>query len=168
MDFPLLEVCDDELGEVWAEKHFHHGRLRCPGCGVEKRNAGIEGYTKRSHVVQYRCRKCRRVYTVYYGTVFAHKQIRPAQAVLLLRGICKGEATASLARELGVKYDTVLALRRAIHRNAQTLQSTKPLPDDVTETDEMFQNAGEKRQKTWGSCRSPARSGQQATRARHL
>ena len=87
MDFPLLEICDDELGEVWAEQYFHHGRLRCPACGAEKRNAGIEGYTKRSHVVQYRCRQCRRVYTVDHSTVFAHKQLRPAQAVLLLRGI---------------------------------------------------------------------------------
>ena len=152
MDFPLLEICDDELGEVWAEKHFHHGRLRCPGCGADKRSAGSEGYTKRSHVVQYRCRKCRRVYTVYYGTVFAHKQIRPAQAVLLLRGICKGESTASLARELELKYETVLALRRAIHTNAQTLQSREPLLDRVTETDELLQNAGEKRRQTWGSC----------------
>lgn len=86
--------------------------------------------------------------SVYHGTVFAHKQIRPAQAVLLLRGICKGESTASLARELELKYDTVLALRRAIHTNAQTLQSREPLPDRVTETDELFQNAGEKRRKT--------------------
>jgi transposase-like protein len=168
MDFPLLEICHDELGEVWAEKYFHHGQLKCPGCGAAKGSAGIAGYTKRSHVVQYRCRQCRGVYTVYSGTVFAHKQLRPAQAVLLLRGICKGESTASLARELGVTYDTVLAVRRAIHRNAQTLQPTKPLPDDVTETDEMFQNAGEKRRKTWRSCRSPALSSQQATGAWHL
>jgi transposase-like protein len=159
MDFPLLEICEDELGEVWAEQHFHHGLLRCPGCGADKRRAGIEGYTKRGHVVQYRCRNCRRAYTVYYGTVFAHKQIRPAQAVLWLRGICKGESTASLARELELRYDTVLALRRAIHTHAQTLQSREPLPDRVTETDELLQNAGEKRRKTWGSCRSPALAG---------
>ena len=64
---------------------------------------------------------------MYQGTVFAHKQIRPAQAVLLLRGTGKGESTASLARELGVKYDPVLALRRAIHTNAQTLQSKEAI-----------------------------------------
>jgi transposase-like protein len=168
MDFPLLEICDDELGEVWAEKHFHQGLLRCPGCGADKRSAGIEGQTTRSQVVQYRCRDCRRVYTVYQGTVLAHKQLRPAQAVLLLRGICKGESTASLARELELKYDTVLTLRRAIHTNAQTLQSTEPLPDRVTETDELFQNAGEKRGKTRGSRRPPARAGEQTPGARYL
>ena len=148
MDFPLLEICNDELGEVWAERHFHHGRLRCPGCGVGKRSAGIEGYTKRSQVVQYRCRKCRRVYRVYHGTVFAHKQIRPAQAVLLVGGICKGESTASVARDLELKDDPVLAVRRAIHPTAQPRQSREPLPDRVTETEELFQKAGEKRRKT--------------------
>lgn len=144
MDFPLLEICDDELGELWAEKYFHQGRLQCPTCGAQKRTAWIEGRTKRSQVVKYRCRDCRRVYTVFHGTVFAHKQIRPAQAILLLRGICKGETTASLARELGLKYDTVLAVRRAIQKNAQTMQSKESVTDQITETDEMFQNAGEK------------------------
>lgn len=145
MDFPLLEICDDELGELWAEKYFHQGRLKCPKCGAQKRMAWIEGRTKRSRVVKYRCRDCRRVYTVFHGTVFAHKQIRPAQAILLLRGICKGEPTASLARELELKYDTVLAVRRAIQNNARSMQSKQPVRDQITETDEMFQNAGEKR-----------------------
>jgi len=43
MDFPLLEICDDELGEAWAEKYFHGGRLKCPKCGTSKRQAWIEG-----------------------------------------------------------------------------------------------------------------------------
>jgi transposase-like protein len=168
MDCPLLEICHDEVGEIGGEQYCHHGQWKCPGCGAAKDRAGIAGYTKRSPVVQYRCRPCRGVYTVYAGTVFAPKQLRPPQAVLLLRGICKGESPASLARELGGKDDTVLAVRRAIHRTAQPLQSPKPLPDDGTQSDERCQNAGEKRRKPWGSGRSPALAGQQATRAWHL
>jgi transposase-like protein len=145
MDFPLLEVVADEKGEAWAERYFHKGHLECPKCGMDRRTAWIEGQTKRSQVVKYRCRGCRKVYTVYHGTVFAHKQIRPGQAILLLRGICKGETTASLARELELHYDTVLGLRRVLQENAQAMQSQKSLKDRVTETDEMFQNAGEKR-----------------------
>ena len=26
MDFPILEICDDELGEGWLRKYFHHLR----------------------------------------------------------------------------------------------------------------------------------------------
>lgn len=148
MDFPLLEICDDELGEAWAEKYFHAGHLKCPKCGTSKRKAWIDGRTKRSQTIKYRCPTCRGVYTVFHGTVFAHKQIRPAQAILLLRGICKGESTAGMARELGLKYDTVLTVRRAIQTNAERIQSKTPVRDRVTETDEMFQNAGEKGRKT--------------------
>ena len=152
MDFPLLEVCDEELCEAWVEKHFHCGQMRCPNCGTSRQTAWIEGRTKRSQITQYRCRACRRVYTAYYGTVFAHKQTRPSQVVLLLRGLAKGETTAGLAREVQMKYDNVLKIRRAIQANAQTMQSKEPLPDPVTETDEMFQNAGEKRRHTHRSC----------------
>lgn len=147
MDFPMLEVCADELSQAWAEKYFHDNGLKCPRCGASKGNAWIEGKTRCSGLTKYRCRQCHQPYTVYQGTVFAHKQIRPAQAILLLRGICKGESSAGLARELGMKYDRVLTLRRAIQANAQTAQSDQALNDGVTETDEMFQNAGEKGRK---------------------
>jgi hypothetical protein len=88
------------------------------------------------------------VYTVYSGTLFANKHLRPAQVILLLRGVCKGEPTASLSRELGLAYDTVHHLRQRLHDNARRLQPETRLPDAITETDEMFQNAGEKRPKT--------------------
>lgn len=148
MDFPILEICDDELGETWLRKHFHPRGLRCPECQASVKQARVFGHTRRSQVIQYRCRKCQTVYTVYTGTVFANKQLRPAQVVLLLRGVCKGESTASLSRELSLAYDTVHHLRQRLHDNARRLQSENPLPDALTETDEMFQNAGEKRSKT--------------------
>ena len=151
MDFPILEICDDELGETWLCQHFHPHGLRCPECEASVQQARVFGHTRRSRVTRYRCRRCQTVYTVYTGTVFANKQLRPAQVILLLRGVCKGESTASLSRELGVAYDTVHHLRQDLQANAIRLQPDTPLPDEVTETDEMFQNAGEKRRKTWRS-----------------
>jgi transposase-like protein len=148
MDFPILDVCDDELGETWLRKHFHPQGLRCAGCEASVKQARVFGETRRSHVTQYRCRKCQTVYTVYSGTLFANKHLRPAQVILLLRGVCKGEPTASLSRELGLAYDTVHHLRQRLHDKAQRLQPETRLPDAITETDEMFQNAGEKRPKT--------------------
>ena len=67
------------------------------------------------------------------------------QVVLLMRGICKGESSKVLAEELGLNYGTVLTLRHEIQWKAEQAQPTTPLPDRHTETDEMFQNAGEKR-----------------------
>ena len=145
MDFPILEICDDELGETWLRQYFHPHGLRCPECDAGVKQARVFGHTRRSQVTRHRCRRCQTVYTVYTGTVFANKQLRPAQVILLLRGVCKGESTASLSRELGVAYDTVHHLRQDLHAHAIRLQPDTPLPDEVTETDEMFQNAGEKR-----------------------
>jgi transposase-like protein len=148
MDFPILEICEDELGEAWLRKYFHPRGLHCPECDASVKHARVFGYTRRSHVTRHRCRQCQTVYTVYTGTVFANKQLRPAQVILLLRGVCKGESTASLSRELGLAYDTVHHVRRDLHANAIRLQPDTALPDAITETDEMFQNAGEKGRKT--------------------
>jgi transposase-like protein len=148
MDFPLLEITDDALAEQWLHKYFHPNGLHCPGCNASVEQARQFRQTCRSQVTNYRCRQCDKGYTVYAGTVFANKQLRPTQVILLLRGICKGESTASLARELELAYDTVHHLRQQIQTKAMRLQSETPLPDAVTETDEMFQNAGEKRRKT--------------------
>jgi IS30 family transposase len=65
--------------------------------------------------------------------------------VLLVRGVSKGNPTAEIAREIGVSRQTVHELRREIQANAQRQQPQTPLSDSQTETDEMFQNAGEKR-----------------------
>jgi hypothetical protein len=62
-----------------------------------------------------------------------------------MRGICKGESSKELAAELGLNYFTVLTLRHEAQANAEKAQPETPLPDEHTETDEMFQNAGEKR-----------------------
>jgi len=78
--------------------------------------------------------------------VLAQHHLTPAQVVLLLRGILKGETTAALSREMGVGYEAVLTLRHELQAQAEQLQPTNALPDTETESDEMFQNAGEKRQ----------------------
>src|SRR5258708_9022988 len=116
MDFPLLEITDDALAEQWLQKYFHPHGLHCPTCRAELQLARFLGKTRRSHVTQQRCRQCQKVYTVYSGTLFANKQLRPTQVILLLRGICKGESSASLARELELAYDTVHHLRQQIQR----------------------------------------------------
>ena len=62
-----------------------------------------------------------------------------------MRGVCKGQPSAAIAREIYLTRQTVLSIRRVIQDNAERIQPTTPLPDNQTETDEMFQNAGEKK-----------------------
>ena len=144
MDFPIVDLFDDDLSAVWLLKYFHQNDLRCPHCGRSVEEARVFRVTKRSRLTVYRC-PCQGIYNLYSGTVFAGKHLRPAQAILLLRGVCKGEPTATIAREIGLARQTVHDLRKALQANALRLQPQDSLPDRQTETDEMFQNAGEKR-----------------------
>jgi hypothetical protein len=98
-----------------------------------------------SQLTVYRCRECRGIYNLYSGTIFEARQLRPAQVVLLVRGVLKGESAATLARELGMSRTTITELRHLIQQNAAHLQTETPLSDNVVEADELFQNAGEKR-----------------------
>ena len=77
--------------------------------------------------------------------MFEGSQLTPPQVVLLLRGFVQGQTSAQLARELGLAYKTVLKWRHRVQANAEALQPDSPIPDTHSESDEMFQNAGEKR-----------------------
>ena len=145
MDFPIVDLFDDDLSAAWLLKYFHEGEMKCPHCGKGVEEAREFRETKKSQLTVYRCKGCQGIYNLYSGTIFEGKHFRPAQVVLLLRGVCKGEPTATIAREIGVTRQTVHDMRKTIQAKAEDLQPQEPLPDRRTETDEMFQNAGEKR-----------------------
>ena len=145
MDFPIVELFDDELSRQWLLKHFHPEGLKCPHCGAELEQAREFRQTKTSQLTVYRCNLCQGIYNLYSRTVFEGRYFRPAQAILLLRGVTKGQPSAEIAREIGMSRQTVHEVRQEIQANGQRHQPQTALDDQQTETDEMFQNAGEKR-----------------------
>lgn len=168
MEFPITRLLSHEESTEWIREHFHPDGQECPDCGAPIEQARPFRLTRKSRLTVYRCRACDRTYNLYTGTVFQQRHLTPMQVILLVRGVCKGEPSTTLAAELGVSYSTVLDLRRALQANAEWLQPDTPLGDEQTETDEMFQNAGEKRGQTSRPRRPAASSSQQAQRARHL
>jgi transposase-like protein len=148
MEFPIADLLDYESSVAWIRRHFHPTGLKCPECGAPRNRARIFRETRRSQLVVYRCNQCDTVYNLYSGTIFQQTHLTPMQVVLLMRGICKGESSKVLAAELKLNYFTVLRLRHAAQVNAEKAQPDTPLLDQHTETDEMFQNAGEKRGRT--------------------
>jgi len=64
--------------------------------------------------------------------------------VLVMRGLAQGIPTLQLADELELDYETLLHRRHLIQQLALEHKPTTPLTDPVTESDEMFQNCGEK------------------------
>lgn len=145
MEFPITNLLSPEQSEQWLFEHFHPEGLKCPGCQSSVERANVFRVTHKSELKVYRCKNCKNMYNLYTGTVFEQRQLRPQQAVLLIRGVLKGEPSDVLASELELNYVTVLQLRRKIQDNAKLLQSEEPVPDFEAESDELFQNAGEKR-----------------------
>jgi transposase-like protein len=167
MIFPITDLLDDASSSQWIAQYFHPQGFRCPYCESGVEQARVFRHSKRG-LVDYRCKHCARVYNLYSGTVFAGCGLSARQAVLLIRGVCKGESSATLAEELGVCRSTVHLLRQKVQANGYTMLAEGALPDTDTETDEMFQNAGEKRATTRRPRRSAPAARQQAAGTRHL
>lgn len=168
MDFPITSLLDAESSTKWLLRYFHPKGLHCNHCGASVSEARVFRTTKRSQLTVYRCNHCQGIYTLYSGTVFQGSHLRPAKVVLLIRGIFKGEPSLALSRELKIARQTAHFFRHAVLANALRQQPQTPLPDAVTETDELFQKAGEKRRKTRQSRRSPAATGVTDQGARYL
>jgi transposase-like protein len=145
MIFPIADLLNQKDCENWLLAYFHPAGLKCPTCQTAVSDAHVFRHTRKSQLVVYRCNQCQTVYNLYSRTSFQQRHFTPQQVVLFLRGVLKGETSQALANELGVSYQTVLDLRHDIQANAAQLQPNTALADHVTETDEMFQNAGEKR-----------------------
>jgi transposase-like protein len=158
MIFPITDLLDDAGSSQWIGQYFHPHGFRCPHCKTGVEQARVFRHSKRG-LVDYRCKPCARVYTLYTGTVFAGCGLSARQAVLLVRGVCKGESRATLAEELGVCRSTVHLLRQKLQANGYAMVAEGVLTDSDTETDEMFQNAGEKRPTPRRPRRSTATAG---------
>src|SRR5260370_7428097 len=144
MEFPITNLLSATESTQWILQHFHPQGLMCPKCRAPVANASVFRTRKKSQLSVYRWRTCHTVYNLYTNTIFQQCHLAPPQVVLFLRGVLKGEASIMLAAELSVSPQTILNLRRDVQDSACFLQSKTPLTDDQTETDEIFQNPGEK------------------------
>ncbi len=151
MDFPIIDLLDDEQSSAWLEQHFHPSGLYCPHCHAPREQARFFRLNGGSGVPVYRCQQCQGIYNLYSGTVFAGSQLAPVHVVLILRGVLQGQPSAQLAREIGLTEKTVLKWRHRLQARAEQCQPTTALSDRATESDEMFQNAGEKKRRAFRS-----------------
>ena len=153
MDFPLLDLLDEQACYDFLVDALHPDGLRCPSCRSRQR---LVHRCHRDPVLDYRCAACGRVYNAWTGTELQGTQRRPGVLVLIVRGIAQGTPTAQLARELGCDRKELLILRHRLQDRARIGLDRNPLDDDTVEADEMFQNAGEKRDPARRSRRSAA------------
>lgn len=137
-------------------------------CSEPVETAYVFRQTRKSQLTVYRCRACWATYNLYSRTIFQQRHLTPRQVVLLIRGFLKGEPSPVLAAELDVSYATVFDLRQAFQSNAEHLQPQTALSDVESESDELFQNAGEKRHRTLRAVGPASSASQQTAWAGHL
>lgn len=142
MDFPIDDLMDENKCYQFLLNLFHPQGLHCRRCQTQE---GFRIHNSfREPILNYRCTKCKCVFNAWSGTFFQGTHWRPKQMVLILRGFTQGVSTAQLARELLCSRRHLLDLRHRFQSLAQSNLDRKPLEDAHVETDEMYQNAGEK------------------------
>jgi transposase-like protein len=165
MDFPIIDLRDEDACYAKLVAWLHPDGLACLRCGA--RDHLHVHRRHRAPVLDYRCGHCRRVFNALTGTAL-HGIRRPADLVLIVRGIAQGVPTAQLARELDRDRSQLLDLRHHLQESAYAGRPRMPLDHTVLEADEMYQNAGEKRRAAPRPRRPAASSRHQATWAREL
>jgi transposase-like protein len=143
MDFPLKGYMDEGACYRKLVELLHPDGLACPRCSQQQR-LGVHS-RHREPVLEYQCGGCGRVFNAWTGTILQGTHRRPCQILLILRDVATGEPTARMARELGCDRKHLLGLRHRLQEHARRWLDRNPLDDAVVEADEMYQNAGEKR-----------------------
>lgn len=121
-------------GQLWAD-----GRP-CPHCGVMDESAPLNGKSTRMGV--YKCRACRKPFTVKVGTIFESSHIKLhvwLQAIFLLCSSKKGISSNQLSRSLGITLKSAWFLSHRI-REAMRDGALAPLGGfgEVVEADETY------------------------------
>jgi hypothetical protein len=141
--FPITKLLDETDCYAYLLQLLHPDGLACPP-GHELPTDQAPHKQESGAVVSYRCRSCHAVFNLFSGTLFSGTHYSCRTLVLFLRGVVQGLPTCLLADELHCDYGTLLAWRHRLQAQALLERSHAPLADDAVETDEMFQNAGEK------------------------
>jgi transposase-like protein len=144
MQFPLDSLLDKQVCYSFWLHIFHPDGLACPhGHPLPPNQAPHDRH--RAPILDYRCRTCGSVFNLFTNTLFSKTRYRCSTIVLILRGIAQGIPTKHLAAELDSDRGHLLSRRHDIQAVvARRLSPLSRLPDDVTEADELYQNAGEK------------------------
>lgn len=140
-EFPIDNLLDEQKCYDLLVEQMHDGELKCAHCGSLDYRAHVK---QRPPIIQYKCRACAKYFNLFTGTIWQRKQYTCSQVIVILRGFTKGESTLSMSRELKVDYECLLNLRHAMQDLAFDRREEGRLPDLATESDEMYQNAGEK------------------------
>lgn len=141
VDMNLIEI--SQMTEEGARKYFEGIRWPngpvCPHCKNKERNRELLGKATRPGV--YKCRSCRKQFTVTVGTVLHRSHISMKQWLITFHLMCsskKGVSASQLQRELGLKtYPSAWFLAHRIRTAMKSNPASLPLTG-IVEVDETY------------------------------
>lgn len=132
---------DDKAREYLEAIRWPKGPV-CPHCGVVDGHYQLQGKAHRSGL--WKCKDCRKQFSVTVGTVFERSKISLSKWLLAAYLLCsskKGMSSHQLHRTLGVTYKTAWFMTHRI-REAMKDTSTDPLggkgSSGIVEADETY------------------------------
>src|SRR5947209_20280433 len=116
MDFPIIELMDEEACYAKLVTWLHPDGFACPRCRQGDRMAVHR--RRRPPVLDYRCGHRGRVFNAPTGTALHGVKRRPIELVPSVRGIARGVSTAQLAREVECGRSELLNLMHRVQGRA--------------------------------------------------
>ena len=142
---------DENAAREHLEKLLWADGVTCPHCGSVNESTKLEGKSTRPGV--YKCKPCRKPFSVTVGTVFERSKIPLSQwvyAVDLYTASKKGFSAHQLHRTLGVTYKTAWFMAHRI-REAMIATNTDPMGGEgqSVQSDETYYGNTSKRAKSY-------------------
>jgi transposase-like protein len=133
---------NEQAAYDWVEAHLWPNGPVCPRCGGLDRNTRLKGKSTRIGV--YKCKDCRKPFTVKVGTVFedSHMPMRMwLQAIALLCASKNGISSNQLHRMLGVTLKSAWFMSHRIREAMRKGPLSPPMGGKggaIVEADETF------------------------------
>jgi transposase-like protein len=112
MEFPITELLDEQACYDFLLNVLHPKGVHCPA-GHKVARGQAPHMSDRAPLVDYRCRRCGKVFNLFTGTIWSGTHYSCRQVVLIVRGFVQGVPTLHLAKELKVDYETLLTRRHS-------------------------------------------------------
>lgn len=140
--FSVVDLMDEQKCYDFLLNILHPDGLHCPRCKTSVDQSKVHR-RDRAPVHYFRC-SCGCVYNAFSDTLWTGTHHRCSVIVRILQGVAQGTPTLHIANELGIDRKHLLERRRKLQAFAEKACPRGPLPDEVVEADELYQNAGEK------------------------
>lgn len=133
---------DEKAARVYLETLRWSGKPYCPHCGVEGayRLEAKQGSTKPVRDGVYKCKTCRKQFTVTVGTIFEGSHVplnKWLYAIHLMCSAKKGVSANQLSRTLGITYKSAWFMCHRI-RFAMTQEPLAQMLGGIVEADETY------------------------------